>query len=331
MRESLDSEIRGFMTSRVILTAAELDVFTRLDAEPHSAEELSASLALNARAATRLLDCLVAFDLLRKEQGRYRTTEQGSRLSAANPHSILPSVKHAVRLWNNWNHLTSAVRDGSNPTLNAGVRTLSDEDVQAFIGAMDIAARALAQDISQKYNAGPFQQLLDVGGGSGAYTIAFLQQNPRLRAVIFDRAAVIPIAKENVRQANLQDRVSFVPGDFYVDELPRRCDLVLLSAIIHQNSPGQNLGLFQKIHRALEADGVLLIRDWVMESSRTKPLGGTMFALNMLVSTPNGDTYTFEEIKANLEDAGFGDVELLTAGGGEKMDSLVQARKHESA
>jgi ubiquinone/menaquinone biosynthesis C-methylase UbiE len=191
---------------------------------------------------------------------------------------------------------------------------------------MDVAARQLAQDISQKYNTAPYHRMLDVGGGSGAYTIAFLKQNPMLQAVIFDLAAVIPIARENVKQANLETRVSFVPGDFYVDELPRGCDLVLLSAIIHQNSPNQNLLLFQKIYRALDNNGVLLIRDFVMDSTRTKPLSGAMFALNMLVQTEGGDTYTFEEIEGSLKEAGFGDVELLAAGG-EKMDQLVQARK----
>lgn len=330
MRDSVDSEARGFMRSRVILTAAELDLFTKLDAKSLSAKELSAALDLNERAATRLLDCLVAFDLLRKQHGCYRPTKKGSRLSSANPKSILPSVKHAVYLWNNWSYLTSAIREGTNPLLRGGVPALSSEDRQAFIGAMEVAARELARDISQKYDTGPFQRLLDVGGGSGAYTIAFMNQNPRLSAVIFDLAAVIPIAKENVRQAKVEDRVSFVPGDFYVDELPCGCDLVLLSAIIHQNSPDQNLRLFQKINRALDVNGVVLIRDYVMDSSRTKPLSGALFALNMLVRTPNGDTYTFEEIKGKLEEAGFGGVEMV-ATGGEEMDYLVQARKVEPA
>jgi len=328
MRDSVESESRGFMKSRVILTAAELDFFTRLDLESLSARELSDALELDERASTRLLDCLVALDYLKKEQGRYRTTERGSRLSSAHPQSILPSVRHAIHLWNNWSHLTANIRQRANSSLRAGAGSLSDWDRQAFIGAMDVAARQLAQDISQKYNTAPYHRMLDVGGGSGAYTIAFLNQNPMLQAVLFDLAAVIPIARENVRQANLETRVSFVPGDFYVDELPRGCDLVLLSAIIHQNSPSQNLLLFQKIYRALGNNGVLLIRDFVMDSTRTKPLSGAMFALNMLVGTQGGDTYTFEEIEGSLNEAGFGEVELLTADG-EKMDQLVQARKSE--
>ena len=146
-----------------------------------------------------------------------------------------------------------------------------------------------------------------------------------MQAVIFDLENVIPIAVEKVGEEKLQDRVSFVPGDFNEDELPGGCDVALLSAIIHQNSPVQNLNLYQKIYRALDPGGVLLIRDHVMDTTRTRPPSGALFALNMLVSTPAGDTYTFEEIKGSLETAGFNRVEMIMTG--ERMDCLMEARK----
>ncbi|GAH59233.1 unnamed protein product, partial [marine sediment metagenome] len=171
----------------------------------------------------------------------------------------------------------------------------------------------------------PFKKLLDIGGGSGAYTIAFLQKNPQLQAIIYDLDGVILIAEEKIREVQLQNRVNFVTGDYNKNELPGGCDLTLLSAVIHQNSPKQNLSLFQKIYRALELGGSLLIRDHVMDTTRTIPPMGALFALNMLVSTSAGDTYTFDEIKGGLEMAGFEKVEMLMKGG--KMDCLMEARK----
>jgi methylase of polypeptide subunit release factors len=166
---------------------------------------------------------------------------------------------------------------------------------------------------------------LDVGGGSGAYTIAFLQKNPHLRGVLFDFPAVIALAADNITQAGLADRVTFVPGDFYADELPSGCDLAWLSAIIHQNSLQQNAALCAKIHRALAPGGLLMIRDHIMDESRTQPPDGAMFALNMLVNTPAGDTYTFAEVEAALRQAGF--VEIRSLRSGSQMDCLVEARK----
>ncbi len=110
---------------------------------------------------------------------------------------------------------------------------------------------------------------------------------------------------------------------FYSDPLPSGCDLALLSAIIHQNSPEENVALYRKIREVLEPGGCLLIRDHIMEPDRTRPAAGALFAIDMLVNTEGGDTYTFEETKAALSEAGFQRVELLRTG--DRMDCLVQA------
>lgn len=320
------SDVRSFMKSRVILTAAELDLFTKLDKAYISSKDLAALLDLDERATTRILDCLITFELLEKQNDYYRTTEKGSYLSSLHPHSILHSVKHSIRLWNNWNNLTVAIKEGTNPHLQPlSNKTVSDEERKTFIGSMHVGARKLSSKISDAYDSRPFKKLLDIGGGSGAYTIAFLQKNPQLQAIIYDLDGVILIAEEKIREVQLQNRVNFVTGNYNKDELPGGCDLTLLSAVIHQNSPKQNLSLFQKIYRALELGGSLLIRDHVMDTARTIPPMGALFALNMLVSTSAGDTYTFDEIKGDLEMAGFEKVEMLMKGG--KMDCLMEARK----
>jgi SAM-dependent methyltransferase/predicted transcriptional regulator len=318
-------DVRSFMKSRIILSAAELDFFTILDTNFLSAKELSDRLGLNHRATTRILDCLVTYDLIEKKNGRYRTTANGSNLSALHSESILPMVKHMNAIWKNWSCLTECIKMGSNPHLKSVVDSQSEEDRQSFIGAMHVAARNLSRKIANTYALSSFNKLLDIGGGSGAYIIAFLQKNLQLKAIIFDLEGVIPIAQEKIKEENLQDRVSLVTGDFYQDELPTGCDIALLSAIIHQNSPNQNYELYQKIYRALDPAGVLLIRDHIMGNSRTKPPAGALFAINMLVNTPAGDTYTFGEVKDALEMVGFIDVQLIMDG--KKMDCLVEATK----
>jgi SAM-dependent methyltransferase len=318
-------QVRSYMLSRVILTAAELDLFTRLADQPITAGEIAAGFGLDERGLTRLLDCLVTQGLLEKKHGRYRVTKHGAYLASGHPSSILPMVQHLGTIWDNWSQLTECVRSGGNPRRRAVSGSTSEQDTRAFIGAMHVAARPTAAAVAEACDLRRFSQLLDVGGGSGAYTIAFLKKSTNLRAVLFDLPGVIRIAEDNVAQAGLRDRVAFVAGDFYKDELPSGCDLALLSAIIHQNSPEQNLDLYAKIHRALEPGGVLLIRDHVMDESRTKPPDGALFALNMLVNTPGGDTYTFTEIANTLRRAGFANTRLLRSG--EHMDCMIEARK----
>jgi predicted O-methyltransferase YrrM len=190
---------------------------------------------------------------------------------------------------------------------------------------MDVIAKPLAPRIVADVRPGSSRHLLDVGGASGTYTIAFLQAAPEMTATLFDEPEVVEIARERLTKAGVLDRVTLVPGDFYRDQLPPSHDLAFLSAIIHQNSPEQNVSLFRNVFRSLERGGRVVIRDHVMEPDRTRPKEGAVFAVNMLVSTAGGRTYTYEEIRACLEQAGFAKVRLLRKG--EHMDALIEAFK----
>jgi len=190
---------------------------------------------------------------------------------------------------------------------------------------MHVIGKSMSREIAAAYDASRYTRLLDIGGGSGTYTIAFLEKNPNMSGVIFDLPDVISLAAERLKAEGYLERVSLVAGDFYADELPKGCDLALLSAIIHQNSPQENLSFYRKIFRALEPGGAVLIRDHIMDESRTRPPAGALFAINMLVHTTGGDTHTFREVKETLEQAGFQDIKVARSG--ERMDCLVEGRK----
>jgi SAM-dependent methyltransferase len=266
----------------------------------------------------------VALQLLVKEDGIYRPTEGGAFLSSSHPETELPMVLHLNELWETWSGLTETVKTGTNPKRKPICERAKDS-LKHFIGAMHVVGLKLSKEIAESYNLSPFKRLLDIGGGSGTYTIAFLEKNPEMTAVLFDRPDVMPMAEEKLGAEGLIDRVELVGGDFCDDELPTGCDLALLSAIIHQNSPEQNLELYRKIHRALLPYGKVLIRDHVMDSTRTHPPQGALFAINMLVATEGGDTYSFDDIEGALEAAGFEGVKMVRKG--ERMDCLVEARK----
>lgn len=316
--------VRGFMESRIILSGAELDLFTRIDRGVDTAAALAAKTGADVRGLTRLLDAIVVYGLLAKEEGRYRLTPAGGFLSADHPESILPMVMHMNGLWNDWSRLTETVVEGKK-TQKIPVFKKDEESIKAFIGAMHVIGRGLSREIASGLDLAPYSRLLDIGGASGTYTIAFLERNPDMEAVIFDLPQVLPQAEARLSEEKMTDRVTLSAGDFYTDPLPGGCDLALLSAIIHQNSPVQNLDLYKKIFDALQPGGTLLIRDHIMEEDRVRPPAGAVFAINMLSVTEGGDTYTLAEIRENLEQAGFVEVRLIRQG--EKMDGIVAAKK----
>ncbi len=323
-QDAIMADARAFMKSRILLTAAELDLFTQLEEKPRTAPELAAEMRLNERALTRILDALAAFKLLNKQDGLYTTAEQGAFYSSRHPETVLAMVRHLDHLWDKWAQLTAIVRDGVSADKDAGIH-VDDDNWSSFIDAMHVVGRKLSQQIANDYNASRFHCLLDVGGGSGTYTIAFLKKNPGMRGVLFDLEKVLPMARTRIDAAGCSDRVEFVAGDFYSDQLPTGCDLALLSAIIHQNSPAENAALYRKIYQALEPGGAILIRDYIMDETRTSPPPGALFAINMLVVTKGGSTYTFAETGEALRQAGFNKVRLVREGQG--MDSLVEAIK----
>jgi SAM-dependent methyltransferase len=315
---------RGFMKSRIILTAAELDIFTLIDDACDSAQKIAEKLGWDQRALERLMDCLVTFGLLGKEGKTYALTDESTPYSSKRPASALPMLLHMRRLWQTWSGLTEIIKLGPDSGSKPPV-PMDMDDRHAFIGAMHAIGRNLSEEIAASLDLGDRRRLLDIGGGSGTYTIAFLKSNPQLRAVLFDLADVVPMARERLSAEGVLDRADLEPGDFYSDELPKGCDLALLSAIIHQNGYNQNVELFRKINRALDPGGMLLVRDHIMNEERTWPPQGALFAVNMLVNTRSGDTYTFQEVEQALRESGFADIRLLRSG--ERMDCVVGAVK----
>ena len=313
---------RNFMECRVLLTGAELDIFTCL-AKPASSRDLAEKQGWHERPLTVVLDALTAIGLLIKKDGFYRTDDGLLPfLRSDSPQTVLPMIRHAATIWKNWSNLTQIVAETGGVETSAGSFE-NPEDQKAFIGAMHVVGKAHAPKIVQAVNPGSARRLIDVGGGSGTYTIAFLEAVPEMSATLFDLPDVVAMGRERITEAGLKDRVTLTAGNFYTDCLPPDHDLALVSAIIHMNSPAQNVDLYKKIFDALVPGGRIVIRDHVMKPEKTAPKSGALFAVNMLAATPGGGTYTYEEIKAGLTAAGFENIKLIQEA--DRMMGLVEA------
>ncbi len=317
--------VRAFQPACVLAAAAELDIFTALHKRPMTAQSLAAELSCDPRATTILLDALTALGFLTKQANKYSVLpEVAEILTEKEPRTVLPIVCHLGNCLRRWSKLTQVTQTGRPAESSPSIRGAAS-DQAAFIGSMHSFSSLTANQIIDELKPLTFKHLLDVGGGSGTWTITFLRAAPEARATLFDLSDVIPLAKQRIADAELSDRVTFVAGDYCEDDLPSGADFVWLSAIAHQNSRKQNRALFAKIHTALQTNGVLLIRDVVMDESRTYPAHGALFAVNMLVATEAGGTYTFDEFQEDLSNVGFTYVTLIRRD--EFMNSLIRATK----
>jgi precorrin-6B methylase 2 len=316
---------RSFQPACVLTAAAALDVFSPLHAGPMTAGALAEKIGTDPRATAVLLDALAALQFLSKQGEQYSIPKEVAELlSEQSADNVLPMVRHMANCLRRWTELPKVTQTGKCAQTGPSIRG-ADADREDFIGAMNLISKPIAAGVIDKIQPFRFRHMLDVGGGSGTWTIAFLRAVPEAAATLFDLPAVIPIAEQQFAEAGLADGVTLVGGDYYTDALPEGADLAWLGAICHQNSRQQNRDLFGKVHAALADDGIIIIRDMVMDPSHTSPVWGALFAINMLVATEGGGTYTFDEYREDLYAAGFTEVELVYRD--KLMSSLIRARK----
>jgi SAM-dependent methyltransferase len=293
----------AFQRSRPLLTAFELDLFTTLNAEARTSGEVADAMGTDARATDRLMNALVALGLLDKRGGRYRNTALAERYLVKGRPEYMAGLGHTNHLWDTWSQLTEVVRTG-HPATGAESTDRGDDWVRPFIAAMHFRATQNAAEVVGLLNLDGVSRLLDLGGGSGAYAMAFARSRRGIAAVVFDLPNVIPLTRAYVAQEGLAAEVTMATGDYLSAPLGAGYDMVFMSAVIHSNSVEDNRLLMRKAAEALNPGGQIVVQDFLVNEERDGPLLPALFALNMLVGTPEGDTYTESEVRAWMTEAG---------------------------
>lgn len=304
--ENIKDLANSFQTSRIILTAVELNIFSVLDKHMLPSAEVAKKINANERATDRLMNALVAIGFLRKIHGKFYNTESASQYLVKDKPEFMGGLFHSNELWKRWSTLTRAVKNG---TAVYDENDASDNSLEYFIEAMHYRAVKEAKIISLMIDLNGVNKMLDIGGGSGAFSMQFIEKNPGICAVVFDLQDIIPITKKYVDSFKYKDKINYITGDYLQDDFGAGYDMIFLSAIVHINSLEDNKQLIKKCYEALNPGGQIIIKDWIMNEERTQPAGGALFALNMLVGTESGDTYTENEMRDWLLSAGIKKIE----------------------
>lgn len=296
---------RGFMNSQVLFAANAAGIFAYLE-DPCTAESIAGKAGWDERAGRILLDALVAMELLTKLDGRYMNNATASAcLVPGKPGYQGNIIEHHRHIAERWARLPESLRSGE--AVEAAQEQRSPGELRAFILGMSDIAKFSAHELADAVDLSERRHLLDLGGGPGTYSIVFLNTFPEMRATLFDRPEVVAIAREQVEETGLSDRFDYIEGDLLDEPFGQGYDLALLSNIIHSMSPEDNQALVRKCYDALEPGGILIIKDFLVDDDRSGPPFSLMFAVNMLVGTGVGDTYTFAEVAEWTKAAGFPD------------------------
>ncbi len=305
--DGLIDEILGYRKAKVLMVAAYLDCFTRLE-RPRGAASLARALRLDPRGAEILLDALVAMGYLLKTGTLYRNAPVASRhLVRGRPGYLGNNLKYQEMIWDAWSDLRRSVRRGG-PVRPLEHWLLRHKGfTREYIHGMDDIARGPAEEIAALVPPGGAREMLDVGAGPGTYSLAYLRRSAGLRATLFDLPSTLRVTRGLLaRRPALAARARLRPGNYRTDAFGREgFDLVLLSHVTHDEDPRTNRAMLDKARRALRPGGRVLIHDFMLEESRTAPEFGALFSVHMLAYTEGGRTYTEGEYRRWLREAGF--------------------------
>jgi SAM-dependent methyltransferase len=310
----------GYAPPLILEAAVRHGVFDLLDAGPKTLDEVSAASGASARGLRAVMDALVGLQFLARDaQGRYTLTpESAAFLVSGRPGCLGGFFRHASsQLVPKWLQLTEIVRTG-----RPAVSVNQEGDGSAFFLEFveDLlpvnlgAARALAGALGVAKATQPLR-VLDLAAGSGVWSIALAQASPRVQVTAVDWPGVLPATRRTAERFGVADRFRFVPGDLMAADFGTGYQVATLGHILHSEGEERSRALLRKVLAALAPGGTVAIAEWLVNEDRTGPPAGLIFAVNMLVNTDRGDTFSFGQIRTWLEEAGFRDARTLEAPG----------------
>ena len=302
----------GFWGSKTLLSAIELDLFSLLAKGPLDAKALTDRLELHPRSARDFFDALVALGMLTREGDRYANTpETDLYLDKAKPSYVGGMLEMCnARLYGFWGSLTEALRTGrpQNEAKTGGnfFTTLYADAgrLENFLKAMTGLSTGTAQAIARQFPWKDYRRFVDVGTAQGGVPVQIALAHPHLSGGGMDLPVVQPIFESYVRAKGLAGRVTFHPGDFFKDPLPKT-DVLIMGHILHDWDLDEKHMLLRKAYDALPAGGALIVHEAIIDDERKQNAFGLLMSLNMLIETPGGFDYTGADCSAWMKQVGF--------------------------
>ena len=297
----------GYWKSCILFTAVEFDIFTLIGKGKVTARGISKSIHANERATEMLLNALVSLKLLTRQKNHYKNSPVSNlHLIKGKPLYLGDAVHHAHNIMDNWTMLRETIETGNAVSLKDLPEEVDPHDARDFITAMHNIASVKADELCSIIDLKGARSFLDLAGGPGTYAIAFAKANPQLHAVVFDLEHVTRLTQEFIKASGMEERVSVQAGNCLEDSFGmNEYDAILVSNILHIYNPANNVKILRKCRDALREGGRVIIHEFVLDETKTRPQFAALFSLNMLIGTQEGASYSESEYRKWLRDAGF--------------------------
>jgi ubiquinone/menaquinone biosynthesis C-methylase UbiE len=295
-------------------------VFDSLENGAKTSQEIAKQTGASPRALRILMNALVGLDLLKKnKQEKYSLTPESAAFLVSTKLGTHAGFFGTIapEIISRWLRLSEIVREGR-PVVAVNQEPEGTEFFTQLVERIIPMSYPAAQKLGDHLKLAKAKNelhVLDLAAGSGVWGIALAQKSPRVRVTAVDWAGMIPTTRRITQKFGVGDRFNYVEGDILEANFGSGYDIATLGHILHSEGEQRSRELLKKTFRALKSGGTIAIAEWLVNDDRTKPLPSLMFAVQMLVNTEKGDTFSFNEIKNWLEEAGFKKVRKVEAPG----------------
>lgn len=307
--------INAYQRTEGLKAAIELQVFTAIGEGNATAPEIAKRCEASERGTRILCDFLCIMGFLNKDGSRYSLTPDSAMfLDKRSPAYLGGAIEFisSPMITEPFRDFTELVRKGGTTLADGG--TIAPENpvwvkfARAMAPMMALPAQLTAKLVDP--TADRKLKILDIAAGHGLYGLAFAKNNPQASIVALDWPNVLEVAKENARNAGVDDRYSTIEGSAFDVDYGTGYDLILLTNFLHHFDPPTNETLLRKVHAALAENGRAVTLEFVPNEDRISPPDAAAFSLMMLGTTPAGDAYTFPELERMFANAGFSRSEI---------------------
>ncbi len=301
---------QAFHRTAALQAAVELDLFTAIGKNRTTAAEVSTRLGTPERSTRILCDFLTVIGFLTKQDGRYALTPDSAMFLDRNSRAFLGNALQFLlspMMKNAFGGLAEAVRRGT--TILDGQGSVSPENpawvdfARGMASLMILPARMMADVI--RIETGGKAKVLDIAAGHGVFGITLAQRYPDVEVTGLDWPGVLEVARENASLAGVASRYHTIAGDAFAVDFGKDYDVILLTNFLHHFDVPTCETLLRKVAASLKPGGCVATIEFVLNDDRVSPRGAANFPLIMLATTPNGDAYSFADLKRMFGNAGF--------------------------
>ncbi|NND16220.1 MAG: methyltransferase domain-containing protein [Eudoraea sp.] len=317
----------GFWASKILLTAVNIGLFTRLGRGPADARKLKLKLGLHERSTLDFLDSLVALGFITRKgvgwNAVYSNAEDTDLFLDKNKSTYMGGILEMSnnRLYPFWNDLEEALKsgkpqneakDGSKPFF--GQISGDEKKLREFVQAMGGVQVGNFFQFSKEFDFSEYETLCDIGGAGAHLATQVATNQPHMSCVSFDLPEVTKIAHENIERMDFSPRVRAMAGDMFKDNFPK-VDVITMGNILHDWGIEDRKKLIKKAYDALPDGGALVVIENIIDDERRLNTFGLMMSLNMLIETHEGADFTGAEFETWAKEAGFKKTVLMPLNG----------------